>query len=59
MGKSVDNPKKFIISCRVDNAELQTLQEKARAAGTNISALLRLSLNRLEQDGGEAFQLSA
>jgi hypothetical protein len=59
MGKSVDKPKKFIISCRVDNAELQTLQEKARAAGTNISALLRLSLNRLEQDGGETFQLRA
>jgi hypothetical protein len=59
MGKSVDNPKKFIISCRVDNAELQTLQEKARAAGTNISALLRLSLNMLEQDGGEVSQFSA
>jgi hypothetical protein len=59
MGKSVDNPKKFIISCRVDNDELQTLQEKARAAGTNISALLRLSLNMLEQDGGEVSQFSA
>jgi hypothetical protein len=59
MGKSVENPKKFIISCRVDNSELQTLQEKARAAGTNISALLRLSLNLLEQDGGGASQLSA
>jgi hypothetical protein len=59
MGKSVDNPKKFIISCRVDNDELQTLQEKAKAAGTNISALLRLSLNMLEQDGGEVSQFSA
>jgi len=58
MGKSVDNPKKFIISCRVDNDELQTLQEKAKAAGTNISALLRLSLDLLEQDGGEVSQFS-
>lgn len=59
MGKSVENPKKYIISCRVNDDELQTLQEMARTAGTNISALLRLSLNLLEQDGGGASQFSA
>lgn len=59
MGKSVESPKKFIISCRVDNDELQILQKKAKAAGTNISALLRLSLNLLEQSGGKASQLRA
>jgi hypothetical protein len=59
MGKSVENPKKFIISCRVDNDELQILQKKAEAAGTNLSALLRLSLNLLEQKGGKASQLRA
>jgi hypothetical protein len=58
MGKSVDNPKKFIISCRVDNDELQTLQEKAKAAGTNISAMLRLSLNLLDQDASVASPFS-
>lgn len=58
MGKSVENPKKYIISCRVNDDELQTLQEMAKTAGTNISSLLRLSLNLLEQDGGGA-QLSA
>lgn len=59
MGKSVENPKKYIISCRVNDDELQTLQEMAKTAGTNISSLLRLSLNLLEQDGGGASQLSA
>lgn len=49
MGKSVENPKKFIVSCRVNDDELQTLQEMAKAAGTNISNLLRLSLNLLEE----------
>jgi hypothetical protein len=58
MGKSVENPKKYIISCRVNDDELQALQEMARTAGTSISSLLRLSLNLLEQDGG-ASQLSA
>jgi len=59
MGKSVENPKKFIISCRVNDDELQTLQELAKAAGTNISTLLRQSLNLLEQDQGEYARLSA
>jgi len=59
MGKSVENPKKFIISCRVNDDELQTLQEMAKAAGTNISTLLRQSLNLLEQDPGEYARLSA
>jgi len=56
MGKSVENPKKFIIS---SHDELQILQKKAEAAGTNLSALLRLSLNLLEQKGGKASQLRA
>jgi hypothetical protein len=51
MGKSVENPKKYIISCRVDDQELQTLQELARSAGTNISNLLRRSLDLLELKG--------
>jgi len=41
MGKSVKNPKRYIISCRVDDDELIVLQERARACGTNISNLLR------------------
>jgi hypothetical protein len=51
MGKSVESPKKYIISCRVDDQELQILQELARSAGTNISNLLRRSLELLEQSG--------
>ena len=41
MGKSVKNPKHFIISCRVDDNQLVILQERAKACGTNISNLLR------------------
>lgn len=45
MGKSVKDPKRFIISCRVSDEEMAVLQERAKEAGTNISNLLRLSLD--------------
>jgi hypothetical protein len=54
MGKSVENPKKYIVSCRVDDQELQTLQDLARSAGTNISNLLRRSLDLLERNREQA-----
>lgn len=44
MGKSVQNPKKFIVSCRIDDDEMQQLQKIAKKSGTNISNLLRRSL---------------
>jgi len=44
MGKSVENPKKYIISCRVSDNELLALQAVARKSGVNISTLLRESL---------------
>lgn len=50
MGKQVRSPKRNIISCRVNDQEMQTLQEVARRAGINISDLLRHTLNMLEQD---------
>ena len=49
MGKSVENPKKFIISCRVDDHEMDTLQSLAQESGLSISTLLRRSLNLLEK----------
>lgn len=58
MGKTVECPKKFIISCRVNDEEMQVLQEMAKSAGTNISNLMRLSLNLLEHDAVE-MRLSA
>lgn len=54
MGKSVENPKKYIISCRVNDQELETLQNLARSAGTSISNLLRHSLDLLERNPGQA-----
>ncbi|MDO3377947.1 ribbon-helix-helix protein, CopG family [Geoalkalibacter halelectricus] len=50
MGKSVENPKRYIISCRISDQEMETLQEIAKAQGTSISTLLRRSLNLLEEN---------
>jgi len=54
VGKSIENPKKYIISCRVDDQEIQILRELARSAGTNISNLLRRSIDLLERKGEQA-----
>jgi hypothetical protein len=45
MGKSVQNPKKFIISCRVNDQEMELLQQLANQSGLSISNLLRQTLN--------------
>jgi len=52
MGKTVENPKKYIISCRVNDEEMQILQDLARKSGTNISDLMRHSLNILAEAHG-------
>jgi hypothetical protein len=52
MGKSVQNPKKNIISCRVNDREMQALQDLAKKAGTNISDLVRQSIMSLAQSHG-------
>ena len=59
MGKPVENPKKYIIACRVDDDELQVLQDLARRADTSISTLLRHSLDLLQQDFAQDLRLSA
>ncbi len=45
MGRVNENPKKFIISCRVNHREMQELQERARDSGLSITALLRECLD--------------
>lgn len=52
MGKSVMNPKKYIVSCRINDDEMETLQELAKKSNTSISTLLRYSLNLLESQMG-------
>jgi hypothetical protein len=49
MGRSVKHPKKFIVSCRVDDEEMRLLVERARSERTNISELLRRSLELCEE----------
>lgn len=49
MGKNVAKPKRHIISCRVDDCEIEVLKRLARASNTNISNLLRRSLDLLEE----------
>lgn len=50
MGKAVENPKKNIVSCRVNDREMQTLQVIAENSGVSISMLLRQSLDLLQQN---------
>ncbi|AMV71143.1 hypothetical protein JCM30471_29810 [Desulfuromonas carbonis] len=59
MGRPVENPKKYIISCRINDDEMQVLQDLARRADTSISTLLRRSLDLLQQESGAEFRLSA
>lgn len=44
MGRKAENAKKFIVSCRVDDEELDHLQNLAREQGASISDLLRKGL---------------
>ncbi len=48
MGRKAENAKKFIISCRVNNEEMDQLQSLAREQGASISELLRKSLILLQ-----------
>lgn len=59
MGKPVENPKKYIISCRINDDEMQVLQDLAKRADTSISTLLRHSLDLLQENAGQGLQLSA
>jgi hypothetical protein len=45
MARINENPKKFIISCRVNHREMRELQERAQESGLSITALLRESLD--------------
>ncbi|ALC15169.1 transcriptional regulator [Desulfuromonas soudanensis] len=49
MGRTVKQPKKFIVSCRVDDEEMRLLVERARSSHTSISELLRRSLELCEE----------
>lgn len=53
MAKTKENSKKFIVSCRVDNHEMDMLKERADRDGVSITQLLRACLNIVE---GEARQ---
>lgn len=59
MGKTVENPKKYIISCRINDEEMQVLQDLSKEHGTSISTLLRQSLLRLDQGAFHDTRLSA
>lgn len=57
MGKSVVNPKKNIISCRVSDTEFQMLQNLAQKSGDNLSTFLRKSL-KLQKSYNKGLNLS-
>lgn len=45
MAKAVENPKRFIVSCRVDDKEMRLLLTRASEDGVSISMLLRNCLD--------------
>ena len=47
MGKTVKNPKKHIVCCRVNDQEMLALQDLSDNSETSISARLRQSLLQL------------
>ncbi|NIQ95526.1 MAG: hydrogen-dependent growth transcriptional repressor [Desulfuromonadales bacterium] len=50
MPRYVENPKSHIVSCRLNEEELQVLQKIAEKKNTNISDLLRQSLGMLDEE---------
>jgi hypothetical protein len=52
MGKSVENPKRFIVSCRINDREMEQLKKLAKQSGINVSNLLRRSLLGLTEVEG-------
>jgi hypothetical protein len=59
MARVSDNPKKFIISCRINHQEMESLQERAEACGMSITMLLRKSLELQEREFSKGSFLSA
>jgi len=54
MGKSVENPKKHIISCRISDEEMEVLQVIASSKGQNISDLIRQTIFALQSTARHA-----
>jgi len=59
VARSATNPKKFIVSCRVNHREMETLQKRAEESGISITTLLRKSLELMDRDGNTASRASA
>jgi len=47
VGRTVKNPEKHIISCRVNEGEMESLQYLTEESGISISELLRQTLLQL------------
>ncbi len=50
MAKMKENSKRFIVSCRVDNQEMDILKERADRDGVSITQLLRNCLDFVEAE---------
>ena len=59
MGRSVKNPKKHIISFRVNEGEMETLQHLTEESGISISDLLRQTLLQLCNQPHQSTQQAA
>lgn len=50
MSRNASEPKKFVLSVRVNEKERKQLQEASEKTGRDVSTLLRLSLNTVIKD---------
>lgn len=50
MARTSQNPKKFIVSCRINDEEMETLRELAEESGLSITMLLRKSLTLMARN---------
>lgn len=50
MARSTQDPKKFIISCRINTQEMENLRELADESGMSITMLLRKSIDLMTQN---------
>lgn len=54
MGRTTNDRKKHIVSCRVNDREMAVLRREAMKSGLSITMLLRQSLNLSQQEASRA-----
>lgn len=59
MARHIDNPRDYIISCRVNREEIEVLRDIARTSDCNMSNLLRNGLGMLNEEASKVFAVDS